>query len=155
MKIIILFFLLIVHLNADETLTKLFHQLNKTPQKEKYRVMNDIKQHIVQLKQTERVEAIKVLQTEKKIQNSSTSLCRATVPTKDETPTPSTTNTPHNNEKLLSKNMSIKMQTPMQNISTMQNMPMMREIKDKRNNRPNPPINHPSSERNSPNPMRK
>ena len=62
--VILLFFLLT--LNADETLTRLFNQLKTVPKSDKFKVVNQIKKHIIALKQQERVEAIKVLQAKKK-----------------------------------------------------------------------------------------
>ena len=62
--VILLFFLLT--LNADETLTRLFTQLKTVPKSDKFKVVNEIKKHIIALKQQERVEAIKVLQEKKR-----------------------------------------------------------------------------------------
>ena len=62
--VILLFFLLT--LNADETLTRLFNQLKTVPKSDKFKVVNQIKKHIIALKQQERVEAIKVLQAKKR-----------------------------------------------------------------------------------------
>ena len=62
--VILLFFLLT--LNADETLTRLFNQLKTIPKSDKFKVVNQIKKHIIALKQKERVEAIKALQAKKR-----------------------------------------------------------------------------------------
>ena len=64
--VILLFFLLT--LNADETLTRLFNQLKTVPKNDKFKVVNEIKKHIIALKQQERVEAIKLLQAKKSVE---------------------------------------------------------------------------------------
>lgn len=147
MKIIILIFLLVFNLMADETLTQLFQQLNKTSKEQKYKVLNDIKRHIVQLKQQQRVEAIKALQKEKKLQKNLTTTCITTVPSGDKKIISSAADNSCNKEQL-SQNMPMKMQ------SNMQNMPMMREIKDKKNMTPKEPKNPSSPQHNMPNPKR-
>ena len=63
---LLLFFLLT--LNADETLTSLFSQLKTVPKSDKFKVVNEIKKHIIALKQQERVEAIKLLQVKKSME---------------------------------------------------------------------------------------
>lgn len=137
-------------LRADETLTELFQQLSKTPKAQKYKVLNEIKTHIVQLKTEERVEAIKALQKEKKLQKNLTTSCMATVPSDKKKVQASAKDASCNKENLF-KNMRMKMPSRMQDISNMQNMSMMREIKDKKNMTPRGPKNpslpqHPMTE---------
>ncbi len=64
--VVLLFFLLT--LNADETLTRLFEQLKTVEKDEKFKVVNEIKKHIIALKEQERVEAIKLLQAKKSVE---------------------------------------------------------------------------------------
>ena len=68
MKILIILLFFLLTLDADETLTRLFNQLEIVNKDEKFRVVNEIKQHIIALKQQERVEAIKLLQAKKNVE---------------------------------------------------------------------------------------
>ena len=65
MKIIVLWFFLLFFLHANETLTALFEQLENIKKEDKFKIVNEIKTHIIQLKEQERFEAIKALQAKK------------------------------------------------------------------------------------------
>ena len=83
MKVVIVLFVFIFTLQADTLLTHLFEQLKSTPQKEKFKIMNEIKQHIVQLKQKERLDAIKLLQEKKRLENGQPKDLAVTLESKD------------------------------------------------------------------------
>ncbi|CAA6803782.1 MAG: Unknown protein [uncultured Sulfurovum sp.] len=154
MKIIILMLLSIFFLRADEALTELFQTLSKTPQEQKYKVINEIKTHIIQLKQQERVEAIKVFQKEKKLQEELPKTPTVTVVNDDKEP--STHEMSMDME--MSMEMTMDMSSHMQNMSNMENMLQMQEMRERREMReqPNMPTpmtpnepKTPSSPRNS------
>ena len=65
MRVILLFLFLCFSLQADDVLTKLFAQLKTVSSENKFQVVNQIKKHIVALKQAERLNAIKILKAKK------------------------------------------------------------------------------------------
>ena len=123
MKIIFLMVLSIFLLRADETLTELFQQLSKTPKAQKYKVLNEIKTHIVQLKTEKRVDAIKALQKEKKSQK--------------EVDKTSTAEQVEDNIQKSTEEMPMKMSSDMENMSSdmsnMQNMSNMSNMSNMQN----------------------
>ena len=145
MKIIFLIFLLFLNLYADAVLEGLFQQLKSTPKDDKFKVVNEIKQHIIQLKQNERLEAIKVLKEKKEEAQSKTPLENDVLSNvKDETGEESMDNVSHEHEMSEStheamhegmmndsmhQDMSSMMNmNTMENLSIMQNMPLMRDL---------------------------
>jgi len=73
MRVILLFMFLCFSLQADDVLTKLFAQLKTVSSEDKFKVVNQIKKHIVALKQEERLNAIKILKAKKEEMKKSTS----------------------------------------------------------------------------------
>jgi len=147
MKIIVLWFFLLFSLHADETLTELFEQLKTVSKEEKFTVVNEIKKHIIQLKQQERIEAIKVLKAKKEaeVKASSSEMMSETVAdvaesdeveaaepmvSSEEQMTESMEEMKDVKDMKMPENMQNMEQMPnMQNMATMKNMPLMKNIK--------------------------
>jgi hypothetical protein len=127
MKILVLWFFLLFALQADETLTGLFTQLKTVNKEDKFKVVNEIKKHIIALKQQARIDAIKILkakkEAEKKLANQDVlaepMLNHSDGQTKEE-------HMAEHMDEMKEMNMP-----KMQNMSAMRNTPLIKEMQER------------------------
>jgi len=139
MKMVVLWFLLCSTLYADETLTGLFKELKTVSKEDKFKVVNEIKKHIIQLKQQERVDAIKVLKAKKEAELKASSVDIAensdievpeSMAKNKEKMADSMEEMKDVKEMTMPSTMQKMDQIPnIQNMSTMKNMPLIKDIK--------------------------
>jgi hypothetical protein len=134
MKILVLWFFLLFSLQADETLTGLFSQLKTVNKEDKFKVVNEIKKHIIALKQQERIDAIKILkakkEAEKKLANQEVlvepMLNHSDGKTKEE-------HMVEDMDEMKEMTMPSKMSDmkQMQNMSTIRNTPLIKDLQER------------------------
>jgi hypothetical protein len=134
MKILVLWFFLLFSLQADETLTGLFSQLKTVNKEDKFKVVNEIKKHIIALKQQARIDAIKILkakkEAEKKLANqdllAESMLNHSDGQTKEE-------HMAEHLDEMKEMNMPSKMSDmkQMQNMSTIRNTPLIKDLQER------------------------
>jgi hypothetical protein len=137
MKILVLWFFLLFSLQADETLTGLFTQLKTVNKEDKFKVVNEIKKHIIALKQQARIDAIKILkakkEAEKKLANQDVlaepMLNHSDGQTKEEHMAEHMDEMKEMN--IPSKMSDMKQMPKMQNMSTMRNTPLIKEMQER------------------------
>ena len=122
MKIIFLLFFLGFSLLANEKLDGLFAQLKTVSKDDKFKVVNEIKKHIIALKQQERITAIKTLMEKKKEE-----VNVIEIESMADMEMPSHMEIPEHMEQMQSMGMMENMQTMsnMQSIEGVQNFPII------------------------------
>jgi len=127
-------------LSADEILVKLFSELEIVKKEDKFKVVNAIKEHIVALKQQERVNAIKLLKAKKKAELKMTKEIvnveniKADKSSREGAMKVNKEDMKEHRVAMKNRDMFHSMPKKMSHIESMQNMPIVKEMQQRREN---------------------